>query len=43
MPANITHMLISNKAVKVLQEGGVYEQFIDVLDSKIYKPYLNLG
>jgi hypothetical protein len=43
MPANIAHMLICNKAVKVLQDGGEYEQFIDILDSKIYKPFLNLG
>ncbi len=44
MPANIAHMLICNKAVKVLQgEGGEYQQFIDILDSKKYKPYLNLG
>jgi len=42
MPANIAHMLICNKAVKVLQ-GGEYQQFIDILDAKIYKPYLNLG
>jgi hypothetical protein len=38
MPANIAHMLICNKAVKVLQDGGEYQQFIDILDSKIYKP-----
>jgi hypothetical protein len=43
MPANIAHMLICNKAVKVLQDGGGYQQFIDILDSKIYKPFLNLG
>jgi len=44
MPANIAHMLICNKAVKVLQsEGGEYRQFMDIFDSKIYKPYLNLG
>jgi hypothetical protein len=43
MPANIAHMLICNKAVKVLQDGGEYQQFIDILDSKIYKPFLNLG
>ena len=29
MPANIAHMLICNKAVKVLQDGGEYQQFID--------------
>jgi len=29
MPANIAHMLICNKVVKVLQgEGGEYQQFI---------------
>jgi hypothetical protein len=43
MPASVAHMLISNKAVKVLQEGGRYPQFIDIFNSKIYKPYLNLG
>ncbi len=43
MPANIAHMLICNKAVKVLQDGGEYEQFIDILDSPKYKAYLNLG
>jgi hypothetical protein len=44
MPANIAHMLICNKAVKVLQgDGGEYQQFIDILDSKKYKRYLNLG
>ncbi len=43
MPANIAHMLICNKAVKVLQDGGEYEQFIDILDSEKYKAYLNLG
>jgi len=44
MPANIAHMLICNKAVKILQEeGGEYRKFIDLLDSKKYKPYLNLG
>jgi hypothetical protein len=43
MPANVAHMLICNKAVKVLQDGGEYQQFIDILDSKIYKPFLNLG
>ncbi len=43
MPANIAHMLICNKAVKILQDGGEYQKFIDVLDSAKYKPYLNLG
>ena len=44
MPENIGHMLICNKAVKVLQgEGEEYQQFIDILDSERYKPYLNLG
>ncbi|HUL36307.1 MAG TPA: zinc dependent phospholipase C family protein [Thermodesulfobacteriota bacterium] len=43
MPANIAHMLICNKAVKVLQDGGEYQQFIDVLDFEINKPFLNLG
>lgn len=43
MPAIIAHMLICNKAVKVLQDGGEYQQFIDIRDSKIYKPFLNLG
>ena len=33
MPANVAHMIICNKAVKVLQDGGEYEQFIDILDS----------
>ena len=43
MPANVAHMLVCNKAVKVLQDGGEYEQFIDILDSPKYKPFLNLG
>ena len=43
MPTNIAHMLIYNKAVKVLQDGGEYQQFIDILDSLKYKTYLNLG
>jgi hypothetical protein len=43
MPTDIAHMLICNKAVKMLQDGGEYQQFIDILDSKIYKPFLNLG
>ena len=44
MPTNIAHMLICNKAVKVLRgEGGEYQQFIDILDSESYKPYWNLG
>jgi len=36
-------MLICNKSVKVLQGGGGYQQFIDILDSREYKPYLNPG
>ncbi len=43
MPANIAHMLICNKAVKVLQDGGEYETFINILDADDRKPYLNLG
>ena len=43
MPVNIAHMLICNNSVKVLQGGGEYQQFIDILDSRQYKPYLNLG
>ena len=44
MPANIAHMLICNKAVKVLEGNGVeYQKFIDIIDSNEYKPYLNLG
>jgi hypothetical protein len=43
MPANIAHLLICNKAVKILQDGGEYQQFIDVLDSEKFKHYLNLG
>ncbi len=43
MPANIAHLLICNKAVKVLQSGGEYEQFISILDQDKHKPYLNLG
>ncbi len=43
MPANIAHLLISNKAVKVLQDGSEYEEFINILDSDQFKPFLNLG
>ncbi len=43
MPASIAHLLICNKAVKVLQEGGEYEAFINILDADERKPYLNLG
>jgi len=43
MPANIAHLLICNKAVKALQNGDAYEEFINVLDSDRCKPYLNLG
>ncbi len=43
MPANIAHLLICNKAVKVLQDGGEYEAFINILDADERKPYLNLG
>jgi hypothetical protein len=43
MPANIAHLLICNKAVKVLQDGGIYEEFINILDSDKCKSYLNLG
>jgi hypothetical protein len=43
MPANIAHLLICNKAVKILQDGGEYEAFINILDVDERKPYLNLG
>ena len=43
MPANIAHLLICNKAIKVLQDGGEYEEFINILDADERKPYLNLG
>jgi hypothetical protein len=43
MPANIAHLLICNKAVKALQDGDAYEEFINILDSDECKPYLNLG
>jgi len=43
MPANIAHLLICNKAVKALQDGDAYEEFIKILDSDECKPYLNLG
>jgi hypothetical protein len=43
MPANIAHLLICNKAVKALQNGDEYEEFINILDSDECKPYLNLG
>ncbi len=43
MPANIAHLLICNKAVKVLQDKGEYEAFINILDADERKPYLNLG
>ena len=43
MPANVAHLLICNKAAKVLQEGDDYEDFIKILDSDECKPYLNLG
>jgi len=43
MPANIAHLLICNKAVKVLQDGGGYEPFINILDAHEHKPYFNLG
>jgi hypothetical protein len=43
MPANMVHLLICNKAVKALQEGGEYEAFINILDADERKPYLNLG
>jgi len=43
MPANIAHLLICNKAVKILQDGGEYEEFINILDADERKPYLNLG
>jgi hypothetical protein len=33
MPANIAHLLICNKSVKALEDGGGYEEFIRVLDS----------
>jgi hypothetical protein len=43
MPANIAHLLICNKAVKALQNGGEYEEFINILDADERKSYLNLG
>src|SRR4030043_2209224 len=43
MPANVAHLLICNKAVKILQDGGEYEEFINILDADERKPYLNLG
>ncbi len=43
MPASIAHLLICNKAVKALQNGDEYEEFINILDSDSCKPYLNLG
>lgn len=43
MPSSIAHLLICNKAVKVLQDGGEYEKFINILDSDEHKPYLNIG
>ncbi len=43
MPASISHLLICNKAVKALQYGDAYEEFINILDSDDCKPYLNLG
>lgn len=43
MPACIAHLLICNKAVKALQDGGAYESFIALLDADDRKPFLNLG
>ncbi len=43
MPASVAHLLICNKAVKVLQEGDAYEAFINLLDADEHKPFLNLG
>ncbi len=43
MPATISHLLICNKAVKALESGDEYEEFIKILDSDECKPYLNLG
>ncbi len=43
MPASVAHLLICNKAVKALQNGDDYEEFINILDSDVCKPYLNLG
>ncbi len=43
MPANIAHLLICNKSVKALEDGGDYEEFVRILDSDECKPYLNLG
>ena len=43
MPASIAHLLICNKAVKVLQDGDAYEAFINLLDADEHKPFLNLG
>ena len=42
MPANICYLLICNKAVKALQDGGEYEKFISIPDTDGRKPYLNL-
>jgi len=43
VPASIAHLLICNKAVKVLQGEGLYEGFINILDADARKPFLNLG
>jgi hypothetical protein len=42
MSVNVAHMLVCNKVVNMLQ-GGEHQPFIDILDSKIDKPRLNLG
>ena len=31
MPANIAHLLICNKSVKALEDGGGYEEFVRIL------------
>jgi hypothetical protein len=41
-PANVAHMLICNKLVKILQDGDEYETFINILDADERNPYLNL-
>ena len=40
MPANIAHLLICNKAVKALEDGGGYEEFIHVLIAR-HRPQSN--
>ena len=35
MPANVAHMLICNKAVKVLQDGGQQQSGFGVIHKKV--------